>query len=117
VSTEAHEPPPTAPPPPPPPVLPPVDLAPAVRAAGFGTVRKAPLAAVPSEAPSRLRAVVATDIVTLLPYGSALAGSKTRTVSSSANVTLPATAAFPARTLKAAFVDALSIGWVKRTEI
>ena len=56
-------------------------------------------------------------MVTLLPYGSALAGSKTRTVSSSAKVTLPATAVLPARTLNACFVDALSIGCVNRTEI
>ncbi len=95
-----------------------MDLVPVVRAAaGFGTVLNVPLPAAPSGAPSRLRAVVATDMVTLVPYGRALVGSKTRTVSSSAKVTLPATAALPARTLKACLVDALSIGCVKRTEI
>ena len=85
--------------------------------AGFGTVRKAPFATVASGAPSRLLAVVATVITTRVSYGRALAGWKTRTVSSSANETLPATSVRPATTAKAFFVEASSIGWVNRTEI
>jgi len=49
--------------------------------------------------------------------GSGAFGVKTRTVSRSAQVTLPATAARAIETAKARAVLRRSIGWVKRTEI
>ena len=88
-----------------------------VRGAGLGLVVKVALAAVPSATPSALRALGPTVVTTFASYGSVAAGSKTRTVSSSANRMVPATRLPSTRTLNAFFVEARSIGCVNRTEI
>ena len=76
----------------------------------MSSVRNATCVGGRAATPSALRAVAATVATTRVSYGSGLAGSKTRTVSSSANVTLPLTALPSAGTLKASFVAVRSIG-------
>src|SRR5512139_1463714 len=66
--------------------------------------------------PSAERALSATRRTTVALYGKSASGSKTSTVSSSAKVTLPLTAAPLTSTLKARFVERRSIAWVNRTE-
>ena len=76
-----------------------------------------PFVGTPIDTPSALLAVAATVATTEAPYGRFDEGSKMRTESFSANVTLPAIALPSIVTLNAFFVATRFIDCVNRTEI
>ena len=82
---------------------------------GFGATLNVACDA-PTGVPPRDRAAAFTRIATLAPYAKGFAGWNTRTVPSSAQLTLPATRWPLVVTANAAAVAARFMGWVNRTD-
>ena len=85
--------------------------------AGLRTVRKIALPGSARGAPSLLEAVRATVAAKTVPKGRAALGLKTRTVSDSAQLVVPAMALPAALTANALAVVARSMDWLNRTEM